>query len=466
MIKVKSDPAYDVKVSRVFYRRVILKYNSIWKRNIRYGIWILTFLLLCGAGALFIPSSARADQPVVIVIDPGHGGENLGAEYEEYTEKDMTLVVARAMKEELEKYEGVVVYLTHETDQDMSIKDRAAFAGERNADFLFCLHFNSSVEHNLFGAEVWVPATGEYYAKGYSFAQIQMQAFTDLGLYSRGIKTRLNDKDENYYGILRYCASEGVPAALIEHCHLDQDKDKKFYQQGKEQLEEFGRLDATAAARYFGLKSSVLGVDYSDYPVPQTDIPSDIVRPDKTEPELCSIDVVEINEETGEVTIQMEAEDSDSYILYYRCSIDGGNTYDIPEEWPRPEAWNQSAKSCRFTITVPFDEKIELLAAASNGFDKWTESNLIEMEAIPDPERLKAEAEEAKRQEQEQQSYEEKTYQEIHFDELEIPGESGQAEDDRILIAVIIAILVLGMIFTSFFMAKVIFLLARGNKKR
>ena len=42
-------------------------------------------------------------EQVVVVIDPGHGGENLGGEYEDYTEKEMTMVVANAMKEELEK---------------------------------------------------------------------------------------------------------------------------------------------------------------------------------------------------------------------------------------------------------------------------------------------------------------------------------------------------------------------------
>lgn len=417
-----------------------------------------------------MPVQVYADQPIVIVIDPGHGGENLGAEYDGYTEKDMTLVVAKAMKEELEKYNDVIVYLTHETDQDMSIKDRAAFAGERNADFLFCLHFNSSVEHNLFGAEVWVPASGEYYAKGYSFAQIQMREFTDLGLYSRGIKTRLNDKDENYYGILRYCTSEGVPSALIEHCHLDQEKDKKFYQQGKEQLIAFGRMDATAAAKYFGLKSDILGVDYRDFPVPQTEIPEGIVRPDKTAPDLCRIEVTQVNEDTGEVTVQMEAEDADSYILYYRCSLDGGETYLLPEEWPRPDAWNASSPSCSFTIQVPFDEKIELLASASNGFDKWTDSNIIEIDAIADPQRLKEEAFQRAQQEAEKEAQrlleQMQNYNQIHFDEEALNKGAEDAKHNLLQVTAIITGLILCMIFISFFMARAIFLLARGNKKR
>lgn len=436
--------------------------------RLKHGFAVFIFFFLLGTGFLKFSLTARADEPVVIVIDPGHGGENLGAEYDGYTEKDMTLVVARAMKEELEKYEGVAVYLTHETDQDMSIKDRAAFAGEKDADFLFCLHFNSSAEHNLFGAEVWVPAGGIYFAKGYSFAQIQMKEFTDIGLYSRGIKTRLNDRDENYYGILRYCTSEDVPAALIEHCHLDQDKDKRFYQQGEEQLIAFGRMDATAAAKYFGLKSDILGVDYSDYPVPETDIPSDLVRPDKTEPELCRIEVTQINEDTGEVTIRMEAEDADSYILYYRCSLDGGNTYMLPEEWPRPEAWNQSAAECTFTVKVPFDEKIELLASASNGFDKWTQSNLIELDAVPDPERLKEELyqEQLRAQEEALKEMEENQYQEIQIDEEELSVGGDHADRSLVQVTIIISLLIICIIFISFFMARAIFLLVRGNKKQ
>ena len=139
----------------------------------------LIVLLFC----LLIPDTiVFADEPVVVVIDPGHGGENLGAEYDGYTEKKMTMVVARAMKEELEKYDGVVVYLTHETDVDMSLKERAEFAKEKHADFLYSLHFNASVKHNLFGSEVWIPAYGDYYVKGYQFAEIQMQEFENIGL--------------------------------------------------------------------------------------------------------------------------------------------------------------------------------------------------------------------------------------------------------------------------------------------
>lgn len=119
-------------------------------------------------------AAPEEDGNIVVVIDPGHGGENLGAEYGEYTEKDMTLVVAKAMKVELEQYEGITVYLTRTGDEDLSLEERCEYAAGVNADFLFCLHFNMSEYHTLFGAETWISAFGEQYSKGYAFADIEI----------------------------------------------------------------------------------------------------------------------------------------------------------------------------------------------------------------------------------------------------------------------------------------------------
>lgn len=349
------------------------------KLFIALSVSVFSFIFFFGRFTLPV----KADDPVVIVIDPGHGGDNLGAEFETYTEKEMTLIVALAMKEELEKYDDVIVYLTREGDQSMSIKDRALFAKEKNADFLYCLHFNSSVNHNLYGSEVWVSAFGDYYVKGRQFAEINMQIFEEMGLFSRGIKTRLNDNNDNYYGILRYCTNEGVPAALIEHCHLDQEMDFPFYQKGEEQLKEFGRKDAEAVAKYFGLTSSLTGKDYSNYP--KADIPySDIVKPDKTEPEDCSMEVLSVDEEKGIAEISMYAKDSDSYIQYYSYSLDGGNTWSELLPWPR-SSWNKSEDNNLFTVQLPFDRKVELRTTAYNGFDVFTESNIVTIPAIASP---------------------------------------------------------------------------------
>ena len=69
-------------------------------------------------------------------------------------------------------------------------------------------------------------AFGRYYSEGYAFADIEMEALEKLGLYSRGIKTRLNDTGTDYYGIIRHSVEQELTCVLIEHCHMDHENDR------------------------------------------------------------------------------------------------------------------------------------------------------------------------------------------------------------------------------------------------
>ena len=83
------------------------------KGNVR-KIFLAAALLFLAVPAI----RTQASEPVVIVIDPGHGGENRGGEVPgQFLEKELTLQTAQAMKQTLEQFEGVEVYLTRTTDQ-------------------------------------------------------------------------------------------------------------------------------------------------------------------------------------------------------------------------------------------------------------------------------------------------------------------------------------------------------------
>lgn len=321
-------------------------------------------------------SAPMEAKPIIVVIDPGHGGENLGGEYEDYTEKEMTIVVANAMKEELEKYEGISVYLTRSGDQDLDLEERCEFAESVNADFMFCLHFNLSEHHTLFGAECWVSAFGENYSKGCSFASVEIDMLQETGLYSRGIKTRLNDQGIDYYGIIRHATERDIPCVLIEHCHLDQENDKPFYDHN-EKLQDFGKLDATAVAKYFQLRSEILGVDYSNYQNVQVDVPSHVVAPDRTEPDICMIEVTDQNMETGEVTVEVSAADYDSGMLYYTYSYDNGEHFSQLQRWP-----DKTRDIFRFTMQVPPHIVPQIVVNGYNGYDLYTTSNMISLPSM------------------------------------------------------------------------------------
>jgi N-acetylmuramoyl-L-alanine amidase len=91
-----------------------------------------------------------------VVLDPGHGGEELGTQGAKGTlEKDITLAVAKRLRTLIESRLGLKVYLTREDDRTLSLDDRSAFANSHRADVFLSIHANSAVRPALKGAEVY-----------------------------------------------------------------------------------------------------------------------------------------------------------------------------------------------------------------------------------------------------------------------------------------------------------------------
>jgi N-acetylmuramoyl-L-alanine amidase len=81
----------------------------------------------------------------VLVIDPGHGGTDVGAVsvYDGHYEKEYTLDCARRLEAALAGH-GWTVWLTRTNDVNVPLARRVAFAEEHKADLFLSLHFNSS----------------------------------------------------------------------------------------------------------------------------------------------------------------------------------------------------------------------------------------------------------------------------------------------------------------------------------
>lgn len=268
----------------------------------------------------------KEDGTVVIVIDPGHGGETNGGEYGDCMEKDINWYVGSRVAELLKQYDHVEVYLTRQGDETVSLEDRCALADEVDADFMFSLHFNMSEDHQYYGCEFWIPSEGELYARSYDFAAIGEEALQSFGLYSRGIKVRFNSRGTDYYAINRFCAEYQIPSCIIEHCHMDESHDIPVYT-SKENLDRLAELDADAIARYFGLKSEQNQKDYSSYVYERSEIPAGRVEPDTTPPILQYVELQAVPEQDGELTFSFLAADEESRLTYYCYSLDGGRTF-------------------------------------------------------------------------------------------------------------------------------------------
>lgn len=340
------------------------------RKSKKFTAYCLTMILLAVMLGSLFPIQTQAAN-IVVCIDPGHGGENGGARYFGIWEKDLNLIIANAMREELMKYEGITVVMTRTGDTTLSLEERAQIAADVGADFLYCIHLNASEDHNLFGAEVWVSAHGEYHSRGKSFGTIELQQLSeDVGVYTaRGVKTRLSADGSDYYGIIEHSVGRGVTPALIEHCFMDESHDYNFYQ-SIEALKLLGKADATAVAKYYGLSSSILKVDYSTYPCPAFPIPTEIVMPDTTAPEVSRIELLNYNAINNTVRLHVYAEDSDSKIIYYSYSGDGGKT------WSNLWGWNAEGEGY-ITITLPKNHTRNVCIRVWNQYDKYTESNHI-----------------------------------------------------------------------------------------
>jgi N-acetylmuramoyl-L-alanine amidase len=96
----------------------------------------------------FIPlldKTVRFKTNRVLVIDPGHGGTDIGTHsvFNGHFEKEFTLDWARRLQSLLVT-NGWTVWLTRTNDVNLPLPGRVAFAEQHKADLFLSLHFNSS----------------------------------------------------------------------------------------------------------------------------------------------------------------------------------------------------------------------------------------------------------------------------------------------------------------------------------
>ena len=77
-----------------------------------------------------------------VCLDPGHGGNDLGANYGSVVESIVNLEVALNIKSLLEA-RGYKVYMTRSADEFVAKRDRAYFCNDKNSDILVAIHHNS-----------------------------------------------------------------------------------------------------------------------------------------------------------------------------------------------------------------------------------------------------------------------------------------------------------------------------------
>jgi N-acetylmuramoyl-L-alanine amidase len=104
-----------------------------------------------------IYASPNAKGRPIVVIDAGHGGRDPGATSVsgQIREKELTLILARSLRDELVKRGRVRVAMTRDDDRYLDLDDRAAVARRLNAAMFVSLHIDSAPNPLARGASVY-----------------------------------------------------------------------------------------------------------------------------------------------------------------------------------------------------------------------------------------------------------------------------------------------------------------------
>ena len=244
------------------------------------------------------PGPQRAQKPIIIAIDAGHGGEDPGARGKSgLREKDVTLRIAKKLAALVDATPGYKAVLTRKGDYFIALRGRTAIARKAQADMFISIHANSlPTTRDIRGASVYVVsergATSEHakmlanlenaadmvggvdlHTQHDDVASVLLdisqtavrEASFDLGsrlLESLGSVNRLQKSDVQQAGFA-VLKSPDMPSALVETAFLSHPEDERLLGQSDFQDSLASSL-LIGIKGYFGLYRPQQQVVYAD----------------------------------------------------------------------------------------------------------------------------------------------------------------------------------------------------------
>jgi len=183
------------------------------------------------------------DGKLVVMLDPGHGGEDPGVILNDAHEDDINWQIAQYCAAYLRQYEGVEVRFTRTQVESPTLEERAAVAQTYGADILLSFHINWNDDPSQQGVYTYYPyetslwMLAETSVPGKAVAYAAHDGLVALGLAGNGAwEYTLNANEDpdvwdltypedatgitDYLGIIRCSRFLGIPAVLVEHAFL------------------------------------------------------------------------------------------------------------------------------------------------------------------------------------------------------------------------------------------------------
>ncbi|MDQ2986251.1 MAG: N-acetylmuramoyl-L-alanine amidase [Armatimonadota bacterium] len=160
-----------------------------------------------------------------IVIDPGHGGSDIGARSGSLYEKNLTLPISKMVVEGLKDL-GATVLMTRSSDATVGLNARPTVANDSDAHFFVSVHINSNtVANSQSGSFV-------YYHGGDGDAKLLADLISEeIGkvseLKSHGSRSDFTVAKTRGFAVLR---GSKMPGVLVEVAYINNATDRKYLQ--------------------------------------------------------------------------------------------------------------------------------------------------------------------------------------------------------------------------------------------
>lgn len=179
----------------------------------------------------------------VIVLDPGHGGKDPGAEGPNgLQEKHIVLSVAKKLKARIEQEMDVKVLLTREDDSFVSLMERTAFANNNCADLFVSIHTNAHDNKRAQGTEV-------YYLS---------EAINDEARAAQALENSVVVEFEGEEALQEYTQADYVISDLIQSAQLIESINLAYKFQNNIVLETKSLDRGVKSANFFVLRGAYM----------------------------------------------------------------------------------------------------------------------------------------------------------------------------------------------------------------
>lgn len=173
----------------------------------------------------------------LVVLDPGHGGQDSGAMCGTILEKDLTLDIAQRI-DRLLQAQGLATLMTRVGDSYVSLQDRAAVTNRARDCIFVSIHFNESkktasgvetyyAEHQTAPAPrlvSWIPFFQGAAAESPALASQSLARFIQEAMLARTKAPDRGTKAEQFFVI----ANVAAPAVLVEAGFLNKEDTAKL----------------------------------------------------------------------------------------------------------------------------------------------------------------------------------------------------------------------------------------------